>query len=318
MRSLRHAIAVAIAISAIPLAASAQSVDESLPGFRFVVDAAGKRYVVLRTEIDPSWERGSIRMTRSCVAVLWRGVHDRALPSSIRREATGRWALRDERTERCAASLGHLRVLHVVYGAETLDDGSWASAPESQIARAIWSSTRGFLVAEVTRARGRCHGATWAHPARARPDLGRGDSRIHPDGSVAAFRALPRFAEMQSAWEAGRDESDAGFDHWDERPDAARSTRTFRAASGRDFVLVSAFAPGSCGDYGLWALFEQRGEQLALIAQGDLTLYRPRGLVDVDADSVPEVVIGSVLQHVDASGAVSTMSASPDELGCRC
>jgi|GEM_PF-2182428 len=235
--------------------------------------------------------------------VIERAVREASLPDSHRAWLGREVRLFDRRGEVCVA-----RVDGLALRSELIDDNKalwgdeapFGDAPDraGQDPDVAWDDGGHMLLGALTTVRGDCAGAVFAtageRPAPTVLAPAKADGRLKRQ-ALAAFRALPAWAEIQADYEAtlrGLEETHAPAS-WDRYAETRPTVARFRAKSGREVVLVTADSVDGCGSPGgqLSAVFEvtREGRKVALkpvYAQP----WAPTltGFVDLDGDGVLE------------------------------
>lgn len=116
--------------------------------------------------------------------------------------------------------------------------------------------------------------------------------------ALARLRAMPRFAEIQAAYEADRYEYDPKAPDWSENADV---TVTELTLGGVAYVTAELARDGSCGSFGatMFAIWRRDAAAYTLVLDSD---RGPEGYdlaFDADQDGVPELAATSDLEPIE-------------------
>lgn len=285
----------------------------------------GKHHVVIATDADPAWGRGPLRGPLGDAPML-------ATRSAADAPQAAAWtgktiAVYSDKGERCDATVGALRLVgggtpH--FGEVQVWNGDPAMSPDGRVwsraerARAVFGMGALYLVGELAIA-GACapayatDAAAKVTPFAAAPLPG-----ARATAALAAFRALPAYAEIQRTW---KDEF-AGKDEW-----VAAPQMTEFVAGERRYVVASAHEGTGCGAFegALTAVFADEAGTLTLISDPAEGALRVDAMVDGDGDGKPEIVggtgdwsVSSAYLTPSAGGFSTTLSLTFPFRDCGC
>jgi hypothetical protein len=147
----------------------------ALPLGRFFFVLPGDAGVVLHTEAEDAWSKGTAELvSRDEVVTAAKEVAPAAIPPALAALSGADIRLYDARGERCAAKLGALRVLRRVtphFGTVQAwaGEGGRAEATDAAIAEDAWALGRGGLLTAKLEGGAECEGALFAELASAPP-----------------------------------------------------------------------------------------------------------------------------------------------------
>ncbi|MFO0630362.1 MAG: hypothetical protein U0325_32700 [Polyangiales bacterium] len=144
--------------------------------------------------------------------------------------------------------------------------------------------------------------------------------------ALAAFRAAPRWAELQAMLHDSPNEEGAPLDarvRWDTWRGSTPDVRVWRAEGGaRTFVTVRAEVPfEGCGVFAgaLLQVFERVDGRLVPRTAADTTTTAPvTRALDADGDGAPEFFAGDDLLWLGPAGYEPVISTSFPQHGCPC
>jgi hypothetical protein len=299
------------------LARSAQS-----PAFHFahVLHDGGLR-LVLTDSANEDWATGAAALiSKDSPVVAQRPVSKSSLPPELAAVQGRRVALLRAGEIVCEAKITGLSVLARVepyFGMRAEWDGAGDEGKtpltDPEIADEAWElagASGRALVADLEPVEGAsCAGATWARDAAASPEsMARASvpSASLSRRAVAAFRALPLYAEVQATYRAF-EPSEKG--PWEEIEGAELTVSEMKLRGGEGaWVWVSAHTSGGCGGFNaeLSALFEVRQgpfgpELVTRFAGQEAPESAPEALVDREGDGRVEILFPSA--HLRPTGA---------------
>ncbi|NUQ72172.1 MAG: hypothetical protein HUU21_01145 [Polyangiaceae bacterium] len=275
------------------------------PAFHFahVLHEGGLR-LVLADSANEDWATGAAALvSKDSPIIARRPVTKSSLPPELAAVQGRRVLLLKAGEIVCEAKIKDISILarvepHFGMRAEWDGAGEEGKQPltDSELADEAWSlagASGRALVADLEPVSGAsCAGATWARDVTASPEsIARASA---PSASLerralAAFRALPLHAEIQTTY---REFEPSNKGSWDEAADAELTVSELKLrAGGGTWVWVSARTAGGCGDFNaeLSALFEIRqgpfgSELVTRYAGQESPETAPEAVVDSEGD----------------------------------
>jgi hypothetical protein len=308
--------------SAADIARPAHPAQPAGPAFHFahVLHEGGLR-LVLADSANEDWATGAAALiSKDSPVVVRRPVAKSSLPSELAAVQGRRVTLLKAGEIVCEAKIVTLSVLARVepyFGMRAEWEGAGEESKnknkkpltDPEIADEAWSlagASGRALVADLEPVGGAsCAGATWARDATVSPEsMARASA---PSASLerralAAFRALPAYAELQDLQRSFRDPSEpAPKGPWEEAEGAELTVSELKLRGGAGtWVWVSARNAGGCGEFHaeLSALFEIRqgpfGPELAVRYAGqEAPEAPPEAVIDSQGDGRVEILFPS-------------------------
>lgn len=237
---------------------------------RFVLEIGDRGYVVLSQDPDARWVRGDEEVVHSdeLRIATAQPVDRRLLPAETIEALDDRYASYDSLGLACEGELGEPALVRLV-------DVQWLDPDERDDELAMAQENDAYTDVLAAPFDAHCARAgLWAHAVSSAPSAmfvpGTGDGGADVD-ALAAFRALPRYAELQSEYDAWRGEGASDEEvlppRWENYDgNAPTFERLVDPSTHRTIVLVHAEAGYGCGGFvgSLWAAFE-RGPDGALV-----------------------------------------------------
>lgn len=293
---------------------------------RFVVIASGLpdeagEGIPYFVEVGPptAVERGA---RASEVPTAWRGER-----SVILRDAAGaRCELRT--AGRSVLSRFSSSDLDEAYWEGGIDEARGVRVRDEALLREAWDLGAGgrLLVAQIPSEG--CDEATYATPTAGAvtPFVDAPADAPTRALALAAFRATPRWAELQATLRETPTDDGAPIAldaHWDTLRGATPDVRVWRADGGaRTFITVRAEVPfEGCGVFSGAQLhvFERVGDQLVQRTAPDTTTAAPvTRALDADGDGAPEFFAGEDLLWLGPAGYEPVRSTDFPRHGCPC
>ncbi len=293
------------------------------------------RYVVLRSGLpDEAGEGIPYFAEHGHPIVLERAAREAEVPEAWRAERT--LVLRDASGARCEVQTRGRGVLSR-FSTNSVDEGYWEGGIDEErgvrvrdeaLLREAWGlGAGGRLLVAVIPSEG-CPEATWATPLRGEVTPFADAPADAPTRALAlaAFRATPRWGELQAMLHESPNEEGAPLApsvRWDSFRGNTPDVRVWRAEGGaRAFVTVRAEVPfEGCGIFSGAQLqvFELVDGRLLPRTAADTSTTAPvTRALDADGDGAPEFFAGPDLLWLGPAGYEPVISTEFPQHGCPC